>query len=73
MDPRSLQVTDVFIVHVTILLIHVQFSEGVEEIHQERLPEWIEELIVNAPVPHSMELIEDLLAPQEQLIVQETT
>ena len=46
--------------------------EGVKEIHQERLPERIEE-IVNAPVPHSVELIEDIPVLQEQLIAEETT
>ena len=47
--------------------------EGVKEIHQERLLKRIEELIVNAPVPHSVELIEDIPVPQEQLIAEETT
>ena len=45
--------------------------EGVKEIHQERLPERIEELIVNAPIPHSVELIEDIPVPQEQFIAVE--
>ena len=53
--------------------IQVQFVEGVQEIHQERLPERIEELIVNAPVPHSVELIEVIPVPQDQHIAEETT
>ena len=47
--------------------------ENVKEIHQEPLPERIEELIVNALIPRSVELIEDIPVPQQQLIAEETT
>ena len=57
------------IVHVPIPQMQVQFVEGVKEIHQERLLE----LIVCAPIPHSVELIEDTPVPQEQHIAEETT
>ena len=63
---RTQQRTVANIVHVPIPQIQVQFLDGVKEIHQERLPERIEELIVNAP-------IEDMPVPQEQLIAEETT
>ena len=49
------------IVHVPIPQIQEQFVEGVKEIHQERLLELIEELIENAPVPHSVEEIEEVV------------
>ena len=60
---RTQQSTVENIIHVPIRTIQEQFVEGVKEIHQERLSERIEELIVNAPVPHSVELIEDILVP----------
>ena len=52
---RTQQRTVENIVHVPIPQIQVRFVEGVKEIHQERPPERIEELIVCAPVPHSVE------------------
>ena len=74
-DPGSFECTQQRtvenIVHVPIPQIQVQFVEGVKEIHQERLPGRIEELIVCvAPIPHS---VEDIPVPQEQLIAEETT
>ena len=61
------------ILHVLLPQIQEQFLESVQEIPQELLFEPIEEPVVNAPIPHSVVLIEDIPVPQGQLIAEETT
>ena len=48
---RTQQRTVENIVHVPVSQMQDQFVEGVKEIHQERLPERIEELIEDTPAP----------------------